>query len=300
MAGPLSELPYGAIHFRMVELIDPDERSRPTARRRGRPAGPSTVPAGQVQSLDRAFNLLEVISGHAHGIALTELAQRTGLPPSTAHRLLKSLEQRSYLRQDEERGLWFIGVKAFVVGSAFIRSRDIVAIARPPMRRLVEDLGESANLAVLESGEAIYLSQIECRQMIRAHALPGGRAPLHGSGVGKALLAALAPERAEALVTGLLMPALTPNTLTTRKGLLAALNVVRRAGYAVDDEEQSLGMRCVAAAIFDENAEPVAAVSITGPSARVSTERIDGIGARVRAAAEEITDAIGGLRRDGD
>lgn len=248
--------------------------------------------------MDRAFNLLEVISGHAYGIALTELAQRTGLPPSTAHRLLKSLEQRGYLRQDEERGLWFIGVKAFVVGSAFIRSRDIVAIARAPMRRLVEDVGESVNLAVREGDEAIYLSQIECRQMIRAHALPGGRAPLHGSGVGKALLAALAPERAAALMADLPMPALTPNTLTARKGLMSALEAVRRAGYAVDDEEQSLGMRCVAAAIYDENAEPVAAVSITGPSARVSSERIESIGARVKAAAQEITDAIGGLHRD--
>ena len=134
--------------------------------------------------------------------------------------------------------------------------------------------------------------------MIRAHALPGGRAPLHGSGVGKALLAALAPERAAALMADLSMPALTPNPLPARKGLMSALEAVRRAGYAVDDEEQSLGMRCVAAAIYDENAEPVAAVSITGPSARVSSERIDSIGARVKAAAQEITDAIGGLHRD--
>ena len=248
-----------------------------------------------MQSLDRAFNLMEAISEHEYGIALTDLAQRTELPPSTAHRLLKSLEQRGYLRQDEERGLWFVGVRAFVVGSAFIRSRDIVAIARPSMRRLMEDLGESVNLAVLDGGQAIYLSQVECRQMIRAHALPGGRAPLHGSGVGKALLAALAPERAAALVGDLAMPALTPNTVTKRDALLAALEIVREAGYAVDDEEQSLGMRCVAAAIHDENAEPVAAVSITGPSARVGADRIDAIGARVRAAALEITDAFGGI-----
>lgn len=248
-----------------------------------------------MQSLDRAFNLLEVISGHADGIALTELAQRTALPPSTAHRLLKSLEQRGYLRQDEERGLWFIGVTAFVVGSAFIRSRDIVAISRPSMRRLMEDLGESVNLAVLEGSVAIYLSQIECRQMIRAHALPGGRAPLHGSGVGKALLAALPHERAAELLTGRTLPALTPNTLTSRAKVLDGLEAVRRTGYAVDDEEQSLGMRCVAAAIRDENAEPVAAVSITGPSARVTLARIEAIGGRVLAAAEEITRNIGGI-----
>ena len=279
----------------MVELIDPDDRPRPTARRRGRPAGHAAVPPGQVQSLDRAFNLLEVISGHADGIALTELAQRTALPPSTAHRLLKSLEQRGYLRQDEERGLWFIGVTAFVVGSAFIRSRDIVASSRPSMRRLMEDLGESVNLAVLEGSVAIYLSQIECRQMIRAHALPGGRAPLHGSGVGKALLAALPHERAAELLTGRTLPALTPNTLTSRAKVLDGLEAVRRTGYAVDDEEQSLGMRCVAAAIRDENAEPVAAVSITGPSARVTLARIEAIGGRVLAAAEEITRNIGGI-----
>jgi IclR family acetate operon transcriptional repressor len=272
-----------------------DERAA-SARRRGRPAAAASSrdAAGAVQSLDRALNLLEEVSRHEQGVTLTDLAQSTGLAPSTAHRLLRTLESRDYLRQDEQRGLWFVGVRAFTVGSAFVRMRDIVAIARPLMRQLVDDVGESANLAVLDNGQPVYLSQIECRQMIRAHALPGARAMPHCSGVGKALLSFLPAERARTILRETGMPALTDKTITTIRDYMAALETVRAQGYAVDDEEQSPGMRCVAAVIHDEYGDPVAAVSVTGPSARIDDRRIALLGARVKAAAAAITEAIGG------
>ena len=115
----------------------------------------------------------------------------TGLPASTVHRLLKSLEQRHYVVHDEDRGRWFIGVQAFSVGGAFLRGRNYAALARPIMRRLMEEAGETVNLAVEDRGEAVFLAQVECRQMMRALSQPGIRVPLHCSGVGKALLAAL-------------------------------------------------------------------------------------------------------------
>lgn len=267
------------------------------ARRRGRPtrerAGGSQGTAS-VQSLDRALGLMEAVSGYEQGATLSDLAQATDLAPSTAHRLLKSLESREYLRQDEERGLWFIGVRAFTVGSAFVRVRDVVAVARPFMHELVAEVEESANLAILDDDQPVYLSQVECRQMIRAHALPGVRAMPHCSGIGKAFLALMPAERVADILRRKGMPALTDATITNAAQYQKALVEVRKLGYAVDDEEQSIGMRCIAAIIFDENAEPAAALSITGPAARISHQRIPELGLQVREMAARITTAIGG------
>ncbi len=264
-------------------------------RRRGRPARAGRAgETAQVQSLARALTLLELVSEREHGAALTELARAAKLAPSTAHRLLKSLELMRYVRQDQDRGLWFIGVQAFTVGNGFARGRDIVAVARPIMRELMQEVGESVNLAILDEGEVVYLSQIECHQMMRAHAMPGGRAPLHCSGVAKALLASLPEAEAEALLGRRPLSRRTERTLTTLKQLRAELRQVRGQGYAVDDEEQNLGMRCVAAAIFDENGEAVAAISMTGPSARIARARLAEFGAIVRRAAAAATNAYGG------
>jgi IclR family acetate operon transcriptional repressor len=281
----------------MAELPTIDNGGSTKGRRRGRPTleRNGKRDGGSVQSLDRALGLMEAISYREQGATLSDLAQETALAPSTAHRLLKSLESREYLRQDEERGLWFIGVRAFTVGSAFVRVRDIVAVARPFMRVLVEEVGESANLAILEDNQPVYLSQVECQQMIRAHALPGVRAMPHCSGIGKAFLALMPAARVEAIMASKGMPALTSKTITSIDDYQLALADVRRHGYAVDDEEQSPGMRCVAAVIFDDNSEAAAALSITGPSARIAQRRIPELGAKVRDMAAQVTAAIGGV-----
>lgn len=273
------------------------ERSpaRGAAKRRGRPARePEGGRTGQVQSLVRALTLLDHLSQHEHGVSLTGAAQAADLAASTAHRLLRSLEQMDFVAQDEESGLWFVGVKAFTVGAAFVRRRDIVAIARPFMRELMERSGETVNLAVLDHDEPVYLTQIECHQMIRAHALPGGRAPIHCSGVGKALLATLSESRVAAIAQRRGLPRHTAKTLTTLPALRAELERVRARGWAVDDEEHSLGMRCVASVLCNEHGDAIAAISLAGPSARVTDERLAELGAMVRGAASKITAALGG------
>ena len=268
--------------------------ARSAAKRRGRPARAPERQAGQVQSLVRALTLLEHLSQREHGATLTDAAQAAGLAASTAHRLLKSLEQMDFVSQDEERGLWFVGVKAFTIGSAFVRARDVVAIARPFMRELMERSQETVNLAVLDQDEPVYLTQIECRQMIRAHALPGARAPVHCSGVGKALLATLPEARVAAIAQRRGLPRYTDKTLTTLPALNAELACVRERGWAADDEEHSLGMRCVASVLRNEHGEAIAAISLTGPVARMTDARLAELGALVRATAAKITAALGG------
>jgi IclR family transcriptional regulator, acetate operon repressor len=266
----------------------------PSPRRRGRPAQVGAPEAAGVQSLTRALDLLEVVAVSDRGIGLTELAKATELAPSTAHRLLKSLQQRRFVHHDAERSLWFIGVQAFSIGAAFLRTRNVVAAARPVMRWLMETSGESVNLAVLDEAEAVYLAQIECQAMMRALARPGGRAPLHCSGVGKALLAALPQAQLAPLVARIPFTRYTEHTIADGAKLRAALVEARAQGYAVDNEEFALGLRCVAAPITDEHGEAIAAISCSGPSARITDARLCELGGLTASAARQVTAELGG------
>ena len=177
---------------------------------------PSARGGDQVQSLMRALALLNRIAESPDdGASLTDLAQQVGLPTSTAHRLLTTLEQERYVRFNHEQRTWTVGVQAFVTGSAFTKTRSLVALARAHMRRLMEEGGETVNLAVEDEGEAVYLAQVECRQMMRVFARPGSRVPLHCSAVGKAILSATSDKRLSKILHQRGMPRLTVKTITT-------------------------------------------------------------------------------------
>lgn len=249
---------------------------------------------GQVQSLDRALSILERLA-EADGMTLTDLAQSVGLAPSTTHRLLTTLQQRRFAAFDEEYGVWVIGVGAFNVGNAFLRNRRIVTLGRPVMRRLMEDVGETVNLAVQDQNELVYVTQFESHAPMRAFFRPGRRAPMHASAVGKAMLA----EMEEAVLTEVLhqkgMPRFTEKTIVDPAQLRRELARIRERGWAVDDEEHTVGMRCVAATIHNEHGEVIAGISLSGPSVRVTETRLGELGARVVQAANAITEQIGGV-----
>lgn len=264
-----------------------------TLRRERRPAASG---AGPVQSLSRGLSLLESLAGATDGCTLSALAEATALAPSTAHRLLASLRERGFAEQDAETGLWHVGATAFTVGNAFLGGRSYVALARRHMVALVDAAGETANLAVEDQGEAVYLTQVECSQMMRAFARPGARVPLHCSGVGKALLAALPAAELEAVIAARGLPRLTDRTLTDPAALGADLERARRRGFAIDDGEHALGLRCVAATIHDETGRPLAALSISGPAARIDDDRLAALGQMVAEACHRLTAEIGGHR----
>jgi IclR family acetate operon transcriptional repressor len=264
-------------------------------KRRGRTPGPAPESGvAQVQSLARGLAILERLAGAESGVALTDLAQRVGLSPSTTHRLLGTMEKMGFVLQAGDLGLWSIGVKAFIVGSAFVENRDLIAIAHPFLRRLMEQSGETTNLAILDTSEAVFLDQVQCREMMRMLARLGSRAPLHASGVGKALLAAMSDAEVAEILHKRGLPHLTVNTIDTPEDLRVALRDIRRVGYAYDDEEHALGLRCLAASVHNEHSEPLAAVSIAGPKSRISDDRVAELGAIVARTARDITDAMGG------
>lgn len=264
-------------------------------RPRGRPAAEAGGNGGQVQSLSRALAILAVLAESGDGMTLSDVAQIVGLAPSTAHRLLTTLQQQRFVRFEPLGHLWQIGVQAFVVGNAFVRTRDVVGAARPFMRRLMEESGETVNLYVEHGGEAICMSQVECRQMMRAIARPGGRVKMHCSGAGKAILAFLPDGEVTRILQRHGLPRITERTLDTPRKLRADLARVRARGYAVDDEEHAVGLRCVAAPVFDQHGAPAAGISLSGPSARIAPERLEALGALAATIARELTHETGGI-----
>lgn len=269
---------------RTVELKRP--RGRPPTLR-------NNQPAGSVQSLDRALALMEVIA-REDGLTLTDLAQRAGVPPSTAHRILATLQSHDYVAHDEERGLWLIGVRAFEVGSSFLRNRKLSETGRAIMRELMEECGETVNLAIEDEGSIVFISQAESHLAIRAFHRPGSRGAIHASGVGKALLAALPDDKVRRILHKTGLEEFTPKTLTDPDSLFEELKASRERGWTVDNEERTTGMRCVAAAIYNEHGEAFAGVSISGPTVRMTDERLGELGPKVRRAARDITKSIGG------
>jgi IclR family acetate operon transcriptional repressor len=247
-----------------------------------------------VQVLGRALSILNLLAQAEGGLSLTEIATAVGLAGSTTHRLLTSLETERYVRFDGETRLWSVGVQAFIAGNGFLKTRNVVQMARPHMRTLMERSGETVNLAVEDQGQAVYLSQVECREMMRSFARLGARVPLHCSGVGKALLAAMAEGEVAKVFTRHGLAALTARTLSGEAALRRDLAAIRERGYAIDDEEHAVGLRCVAAVVHTEHGEPACAISLSGPMARITDARMAHLGDLVREAASRITAEIGG------
>jgi IclR family acetate operon transcriptional repressor len=240
------------------------------------------------------LRILAIVAG-GDGLSLSEVAERSGLAASTAYRMLMTLQNHGIVEFAEQQQLWSIGVEAFRIGSAFLRSRKLVDRARSVMQELMERTGETANLGVAEDDCVVFVSQVETHQAIRAFFRPGTRSPFHASGIGKAILAHLAPARVEAIIEQTSLNPFTAKTLSHSNDLAADLEKIRARGWSVDDEERYPGMRCVAAAIFNEFAEPVGGISISGPTVRVTPDRLSAFGPEVRRAATAITTMIGGI-----
>jgi len=266
-------------------------------RKRGRPpGGKARAGDGKNQSLTRALTLLERLSESPKGLQLTDLSYQLGMPAATVHRLLTTFEELNFVEQDSEQGLWFVGLKTFTVGNAFLNRRNYVAIARPHMHSLVEQCGETVNLGVIDDGEVVFISQVESQEVMRMIVKLGSRSPIHASGVGKAMLANMPQQRVSKILERYGLARYTDHSIDNPALLRDELEQIRQQGYALDDEEHAVGLRCVAAAIFDENGQALAAISLSGPKARMVDDRLGELGQAIKQTADEITQALGGYR----
>lgn len=232
-----------------------------------------------VQSVGRSLDLLEAVAEEELG--LVALAERAGLGPSTAYRILSTLMERGYVTRSPQTGQFRLGSKLVELAAAARQGNERLRTAvRPHLRALRDATGETANLVMLDGLSIVYVDQVESSRAVRMFTTIGRRVPLHASGGGKAI-AAFAPGELvdDLLVHGL--DRLTPHTLATAAALRSDLARVRERGYAIDHEEYEEGVICVAAPIFGPNGETVAAASISGPAARMLEHDLDALGATV-------------------
>src|ERR1700759_435988 len=268
-------------------------RRKPLEPKSGTDAEPDPRDGG-VQSVDRALSIIETLAEDDEGYRLSDLAVRTGLSTSTVHRLLATLEKRRFVHFDRYESKWHVGAQSFSVGATFARRRNFVAQAMPYLRKLRDQTRETANLAVVDDESIIVLARIESRAIMRSLTKGGGRVAMVASGVGKAVLATYADEDVSAIIRRHGMPRLTEKSIVRPGELFEELELVRQRGYAVDDEEARMGLRCVAAVVFNDCGEPLAAISVSGMTSRVTEERVPEVGKAVREVAAELTAAIGG------
>ncbi|WP_420000592.1 IclR family transcriptional regulator [Streptomyces boninensis] len=251
-------------------------------------AAAKSAPAasGGVQSLERAFDLLERMADAGGEVGLSELATTSGLPLPTIHRLMRTLVACGYVRQGPNRR-YALGPRLIRLGES--ASKLLGTWARPYLAQVVAKTEETANMALLDGDEIVYVAQSPSPHAMRMFTEVGGRVLPHSTGVGKALLAHVPEDEVRALLNRTGMPAKTPKTLTSADTFLAALAQVREDGYAVDDNEQEIGVRCVAVTIPDAPAP--AAVSISGPAGRVTDEAIQDIVPVLQDIARELSAA---------
>jgi DNA-binding IclR family transcriptional regulator len=250
-----------------------------------------------VQSLERALDLLEALSAGGE-LGVTELAHRTGLVPSTAHRLLHTLAKRGYVTQSSENGPYLLGYKVVEVASGLEqRLGRLRVVARPHLERVQRETGETVNLVVLDADRVVYVDQVEGSRSVRMFTRVGTTVPAHTTGSGKAIMA-FGPRDAPAALYGGREPLeqLTPRTLVTLADLEADLRRIRRRGYAIDNEEHEAGVGCVATPVFDHSGQPCAAISVSGPSARIVEGDTAGIAALLMDHAAQVSAALGHQR----
>jgi IclR family transcriptional regulator, acetate operon repressor len=243
-----------------------------------------SAPTGGVQSLHRALDILESLAANGGNLTVVDIASGTGLPVPTAHRLVRTLAERGYVRQLANRS-YALGYRLMPL--AAVANSIVGAGATPVLSELVSEIGETANLAVLAGGEAEYIAQVPSRYAMRMFTEVGRRVELHCTGVGKALLAQLDDDAVGTIVDRRGLAPHTPHTLTTRVALLSDLREIRQRGYALDDQEQEVGVRCVAAPIPAEMLTGMA-VSVSGPVTRMTDDLVKRAVPLLHSAARQL------------
>lgn len=218
----------------------------------------------QVRALERALDILDAFSLASPHLSITQIGDRVNLPKSTVVRLVSILAERSYLERVPDTESYRIGVRAFEIGSVYIQSTSLEAEARPIMGRLAMETSQTANLGILDQGELVHVAIVASDRPVRYWATVGTREGAHYTGLGKVLLAAVTDAELVAHLARHDLVRRTARTITSADALRVELDRIQSQGYALDDEESNLGLRCIAAPITDRTGQTIAAVSISG------------------------------------
>jgi IclR family transcriptional regulator, KDG regulon repressor len=246
-----------------------------------------------VKSVSRALDIITLVSLKKGGMGVTEIANQIDINKSSVYRILSTLVQYGYIEQDSETGRYKLGYKFLEVSSKLLESIDLRAEARPYLQELENLTNEVIHLVVYDQGEVVYIEKLEGNETLRMHSKVGKRAPMHCTSVGKAILAYLPSNVVLDILDRKGMPMHTDKTITNRDSFLQELIEVRKRGYALDLEENEYGITCIAVPIFDHLGKVIAAVSISGPTMRMTKERMEQLQSQMIQIGKKISKRLG-------
>lgn len=249
----------------------------------------SATDTSPATAVERALNILEAAAQRRDGLTNSELSRKLAIPKSSASYILRTLEKRGYLRRDSNSGRYRLGLKILSLGGDAQANLDIADVALPFMRALVERIHLTVHLAVIDQGEAVYIEKVEAPGFFKVNTWVGRRMFLHSTSVGKCLLAWLPKHEIELLVKQQGLKKRTPKTIVTMTKLLADLEHVKHEGYAVDDEENSLGARCLGAPVFDAMGNVAAALGASGTLTQVDEANMTRIVEALKDTARRVS-----------
>lgn len=246
----------------------------------------------QITAVDKALEVLEAFQGKEE-MTLEEICRATDLPKSTTFRILSTLEAREYVVRGSEERRYRLGMKLFVLGQTLLEQSSVRRLARPHMSRLSERYGETVNLGVLSGPDVLYVDTIDSHRPFRVTEAPGSRSPVYVTALGKAIAAHLPAAEQERIVSQQSFKPLTHSTITDPAQFMAELSQVALQGFAVDNEEGEVGVRCVAAPIRGSTGYAVASISLSAPAVRLSDHDLVGVAAEVGSACLEVSRNLG-------
>lgn len=244
-------------------------------------------------SVERALGMLEAVAQEPEGLNNAEISRKLGIPKSSASYILRTLEKHGYLHRDAETGRYRVGLKILSLSRGALSGIDVREVALPIMRHLMEKTTLTCHLAILDGPEAVYIEKVEPQGFIRMDTWVGRRMRVHATSVGKALAAHIPQEQLEKIVADRPMEKRTPKTITTLPRLLKELERVRSLGYAVDDEENNLGARCIGAPVFNQQGDIEASIGLSGTINQVNSETMPRLVEALKDAARHLSMQLG-------
>lgn len=246
-----------------------------------------------VQSVERSLSIIEVLSECEDGLGLTDISEKVNLHKSTVHRLLNTLIVKGYVHQDGNSNKYKLTLKLFELGSKKVEKMNIVTTARPFLQELMEKTNESVHLVVREGPEIVYVEKIESQNPLRMYSRIGKRMQAYCTAVGKAMLSNISDEEILSVWNNSNIRKLTKYTITDFEKFKQVINIVREKGYATDEQENEIGIRCVAASVMNYNGETCGAISISGSIISFTEEKIDEFSKLVIEYAHKISRELG-------
>jgi DNA-binding IclR family transcriptional regulator len=254
---------------------------------------PAIAPNDTVRAVARALDIISALGQADDGASLVGLATTLHLPHPTVHRLLKTLESKGFVSRDPTSNLYFLATKVLQLQTTIATRQSLVRPAIPVLTRLARQTEGTAHLAVLAEDRVVYVESRRSDPLVPEYLPPGRTIAVHCTALGKVLTAYLPSDHLQALAGRIPFAARTPHTITSAHTFLECLAHVRSEGYAVDDEESALGVRCIAAPVYDHRGNCIAAISVSSPAPQLPAAAIPEVAAVVMSAAKELSHALG-------